>query len=47
MPTPYLHVPALRDLALYPPLMEMLQSLIGEPMMLHLALTGWVSTQRN
>ena len=44
--TPYLHVPELRDLALYPPLMEVMQSLIGEPMMLHLALTGWISTAR-
>ena len=46
MPTPYLHVPELRALALYPPLLEMLEDLIGEPMMLHLALTGWVSTER-
>jgi hypothetical protein len=47
MATPYLHVPALRDLALYPPLMAVMQSLIGEPMMLHLALTGWISTERD
>ena len=46
-PTPYLHVPELRDLALYPPLMAIMASLISEPMMLHLALTGWVSTERS
>lgn len=46
-PTPYLHVPELRDLALYPPMMALMESLIGEPMMLHLALTAWVSTERN
>jgi hypothetical protein len=46
VPTPYLHVPEMRALALYPPLLATLESLIGEPMMLHLALTGWVSTER-
>lgn len=46
LPTPYMHVPELRDLALYPPLMTVMESLIGEPMLLHLALTGWRSTQR-
>ena len=46
MPTPYLHVPELRALALYPPLMQTLESLVGEKMMLHLALTGWRSTER-
>jgi len=46
-PTPYLHVAELRALALYPPLMRLLADLIGEPLMLHLALTGWVSTERN
>ncbi len=46
-PVPYLQVPELRTLALYPPLMAMLEQLIGEPMLLHLALTGWVSTERN
>lgn len=44
---PYLHVPELRTVALYPPLMHVLHHLIGEPLMLHLALTGWVSTERN
>ena len=45
--TPYMHVPELRALALYPPLMEKMRLLIGEPMMLHLALTGWISTERD
>lgn len=45
-PTPYLDVPELRELALYPPLMKEMQALIGEPMLLHLCLTGWVSTER-
>ncbi len=44
--TPYMHVPEMRDLALYPPLMAQLKELIGEDMMLHLCLTGWVSSQR-
>jgi len=44
--TPYLDVPTLRDLALYPPLMEQIRELIGEQMMLWLCLTGWVSTER-
>ena len=46
-PTPYEHLPELRRLCLYPPLMHLLKHLIGEPMMLHLTLTGWVSTERN
>jgi hypothetical protein len=45
-PTPYLDVPEMRDLALYPPLMRQMRDLIGEPMVLHLCLTGWVSTER-
>ncbi len=46
-PTPYMHVQELRDVSLYPPLMELMQRLIGEEMGLHLNLTGWVSTDRN
>jgi ectoine hydroxylase-related dioxygenase (phytanoyl-CoA dioxygenase family) len=46
-PTPYLEIPELRELALYPPLMEQMRELIGEQMMLHLCLTGWVSTERD
>ncbi len=44
---PYLQVPELKAVGLYPPLMRMLEHLIGEPMLLHLALSGWVSTERN
>lgn len=46
-PTPYQHVPELRALALYPPLMEMQKHLLGDDMLLHLALTGWISTERD
>jgi hypothetical protein len=46
-PTPYEHVPEMRDICLHPKLMEKLRELVGEPMMLHLALTGWISTERN
>jgi hypothetical protein len=46
-PTPYLDVPEIRDLCLYKPLSDLLEHLIGEPMGLHLNLTGWVSTERN
>lgn len=45
-PVPYLQISELRNLALYPPLMDKLQHLLGEQMMLHLALTGWISTER-
>lgn len=45
--TPYLEVPEIRDLCLYPPLVAKLQELIGEPMGLHLNLTGWISTERD
>lgn len=46
-PTPYQDCPAMLNLATFPPLQKILMALIGEPMGLHLALTGWVSTQRN
>jgi ectoine hydroxylase-related dioxygenase (phytanoyl-CoA dioxygenase family) len=46
-PTPYEHVPEMRDICLHKPLMEKLHELVGEPMLLHLALTGWISTERN
>jgi hypothetical protein len=45
--SPYMHVPELRAVCLYPPLREMMRRLIGEEMMLHLNLTGWISTERN
>ena len=43
---PYMHVEEMRQLALYPPLMAKLKEVIGEEMMLHLCLTGWMSTKR-
>lgn len=43
---PYNQHRELRDLALYPPLMRQMRELIGAPMVLHLCLTGWVSTER-
>ena len=46
-PVPYLHVPELKALALYPPMMEAMADLIGEEMLMHLNLTGWISTERN
>lgn len=47
MPTPYTHYRPIRDICLYTPLMNTMENLIGEPMMLHLNLTGYVSTERN
>jgi Phytanoyl-CoA dioxygenase (PhyH) len=46
-PVPYMHVPEIRALCLYPPLMELLRELVGREMFLHLNLTGWVSTERD
>ena len=46
-PTPYLDVTEIRDLCLYKPLTDLLEHLIGEPMALHLNLTGWISTERD
>lgn len=46
-PTPFMDCPSLLNLATFPPLQKILMALIGEPMGLHLALTGWVSTERN
>jgi hypothetical protein len=46
MGSPYEHIPEMRDLCLYPPLLEKLRNLIGEDMLLHLCLTGWISTER-
>jgi 2-polyprenyl-3-methyl-5-hydroxy-6-metoxy-1,4-benzoquinol methylase len=45
--TPYMHEPSVRDLCLGKPLTDMLAHLLGEPMGLHLNLTGWVSTERD
>ncbi|MEA1674505.1 phytanoyl-CoA dioxygenase family protein [Nitrospirillum sp. BR 11163] len=46
-PTPYMQVEELRRICLHPPLMAIMNGLIGEEMMLHLNLTGWASTERN
>lgn len=45
--TPYREEPILRDLVCYEPLQDMMDILIGEPMGVHLNLTGWVSTKRD
>lgn len=45
--SPYHEVPEIRDLCLYKPLTDLIESLIGEPMGLHLNLTGWTSTERD
>lgn len=45
--TAYMTRPEVRNLGLYPPLMEILRRLIGDDMGMHLNLTGWKSTQRN
>lgn len=46
-PTPYMYYKEIRDICLYAPLMEVMKSLIGDDMGLHLNLTGWVSTTRD
>jgi hypothetical protein len=46
-PVPYMHVAEVRDLSLYPPMMDLMERLVGEEMGLALNLTGWVSTDRN
>jgi hypothetical protein len=46
-PCPYMRVKEIRDLFLYQPLCDEIESLIGEPPGLHLNLTGWISTSRN
>lgn len=46
-PTPHMQIAELRDVGIYPPLMKLMEKLIGEEMGLHLDLTGWVSTERN
>jgi hypothetical protein len=46
-PVPYMHHPEIRDICLYAPLLDLMKSLIGEDMGLHLNLTGWVTTGRH
>lgn len=45
--TPYMRHPALRELCCYGPLARILEELTGEPMGVHLNLTGWVTTTRD
>jgi hypothetical protein len=45
-PNCYEGIPELRRVALYTPLMRLLEELIGEPMLFHLALTCFVSSNR-
>lgn len=44
---PYMYVNPLMDMLSYKPLTEIMTDLIGEPLGVHLNLTGWRSTQRN
>lgn len=46
-PYPYLVCEELKELALYRPLTEVCRELIGDEVGLHLALTGWISTERS
>ena len=45
--TPYMDVPPLMDLVCDPRIAATLEELVGEPMGVHLNLSGWVSTQRD
>ena len=46
-PVPYLYHDEIKDFCLYKPLVAILEKLVGDRVILHLNLTGWVSTQRN
>ena len=46
-PCPYMVVDSLMELATCSPLQQITRQLIGEEMGIHLALTGWKSTERN
>ena len=46
-PSPYMQVPEIRDLALYSPLLAVMRELFSADMVLHLNLTGFVSTERD
>jgi len=45
--TPYMFVNEIKDIALDKRLSSVMEELIGEPMGVHLNLTGWVSTERD
>jgi hypothetical protein len=46
-PTPYMHVPEILGLSLHPPLLRVMEEIFGGEMVLHLNLTGWISTERD
>jgi ectoine hydroxylase-related dioxygenase (phytanoyl-CoA dioxygenase family) len=46
-PAPFMHVASLMSLCCDGKLAALLEELVGEPMGVHLNLTGWVSTERN
>ena len=46
-PVPYLYHDEIKDFCLYGPLLEVLEKLVRDRLILHLNLTGWVSTQRD
>lgn len=46
-PLPYMRHKAVADFFCYGPLHEQMQVLVGEPVGLHLCLTGWITTARN
>jgi len=46
-PTPYVEHKEIRDFALYPPLMDLMQKILGGEMVLHLTLTGFQTTTRS
>lgn len=46
-PVAYVHIDEIKDLCLYRPLVEAIEGILGDRAILHLNLTGWVSSQRN
>jgi hypothetical protein len=46
-PVPYLYYDEIKDFCLYRPLIDVLEKLLGDRVVLHLNLTGWVSTERD
>jgi hypothetical protein len=46
-PVPYLYYDEIKDFCLYRPLIAVLEKLLGDRAVLHLNLTGWVSSERN
>jgi len=46
-PSSYMHILEMRDLALYPPMMAVMKSLLGEALILQMCLTAWVSSERD